>query len=501
MTDDGEGEVIPSREDNQDDLVEAPPTPWRERAWNAGDEADTGRLAEELAERLQVASTVLLDRLFEYLSRLPSEEGSSDKPLGLTLPASAIGWLSTQLYPRDDVLIDDDRPTDHACLWMGSSMRDRLASLKSLLPRVAHLRVTSEEWPPSRPEQSSSAQQNQNFEGRQVDADEMSVQSTLTLESLVPPRPSLRAFLFQYYILQNRPRVDLQLFPSLKVLLLDRIPPEWVVNLRRVRDSLELLRTERACIYNLTNYLFPVQEDERDASTSLNKLTHLKLKQCAIGEMSGLRGQAITTENESDENDFLAPITAQSKLVIPPPFSRLPNLVSLSLAHNELRSPRTALAGLSSLPLLRRLDLSYNYLTHMQGANTMLGNLKELILTGNRIRTVRGLSRLYSLERLALDRNDLKDLASVAGLAKLPELRSLKLSGNPLTEYSEFLFVFPCWQALLPSPLFVCFHRTEEIQSRRSQPVSREEICRTVPSCHVSTALGVFTNPRWEACI
>ncbi len=113
MTDDGEGEVIPSREDNQDD-----------------------------AERLQLASTVLLDRLFEYLSRLPSEEGSSDKPLGLTLPASAIGWLSTQLYPRDDVLIDDDRPTDHACLWMGSSMRDRLASLKSLLPRVAHLRVT-----------------------------------------------------------------------------------------------------------------------------------------------------------------------------------------------------------------------------------------------------------------------------------------------------------------------------------------------------------------------
>ena len=453
MTDDEASDpASPSGDDNQDDLIEAPQTTLRQRVWNVGDEADTGRLAEELAERLQLASTVLLDRLFEYLSRLSPEEASSNKLLGLTLPASAIGWLSTQLYPRDDMLVDDDRPTtDHACLWMGSSMRDRLALLKSLLPRVAHLRVTSEEWPPSRPEQPNSSQQTQNFEGRQVDADEMSVQSTLTLESLVPPRPSLRAFLLQYYILQNRPRVDLQMFPSLKVLLLDRIPPEWVVNLRLVRDSLELLRTERACIYNLTNYLFPVQDDEGEGSTTvyggevsvMRKLTHLKLKQCAIGELSGLRGQSIEMEHECDENDPLAPITAQSKLLVPPPFSRLPNLVSLSLAHNQIRSPRTALAGLSSLPLLRRLDLSYNYLTHMNGANTMLGNVKDLILTGNRIRTVRGLSRLYSLERLALDRNDLKDLASVAGLAKLPELRSLKLSGNPLAEYSEFHLDFP----------------------------------------------------------
>lgn len=421
-----------------------PVSPWRDGMWNRQDEADTGRLAEELAEKLQLASTVLLDRLFEYLSRLPSEEEEcTDRPLGLTLPASALGWLATQLYPMESVM-DDDRPTDHA-LWMGSSMRDRLALLKFLLPRVTHVRVTSEEWPPSRPEKTTVSPQHENFEGQDVDPDAMSVQSTLTVESAVPPRPSLRAFLFQYYVLQNRPRVDLQLFPSLKVLLLDRIPPEWVVNLHFVRDSLELLRTERACIFNLTNYLFPVQgEDTSDELPVLDSLTHLKLQNCALGEMSGLTGQAADCDNEGsshavNENGDLDPMTTQTmKLEIPPPLSRLPNLVSLSLAHNELRTVRTALAGLSSLPLLRRLDLSYNYLANMRDANAMLGNVKVLILTGNRIHTVQGLDRLYSLERLSLDQNNLKDLASVAALAKLPELKSLKLTGNPVAELSKF---------------------------------------------------------------
>lgn len=447
MSQEASDQANSAQEEEQEALQENEVSPRRRQARSNRNETDTGKLAETLAERLQLSSTVLLDRLFQYLSRLPSDESSSDRPRGLTLPASAIGWLATQLYPQDDSLSDDDRLSDHA-LWMGSSVRDRLALLKSLLPRVIHLRVTSEEWPPVEPEISSSSlqqQQHQNFEGHDVDPDAMSVESTLTAESAVPPRPSLRAFLVQYYILQNRPRVDMKLFPHLKVLLLDRVRPECITNLHVVRDSLELLRTERACIYNLTDYLFSSDGDAVDIADGelpvLERLTHLKLRNCAIGELSGLDGHVA--EPMEDENDVLAPIASQN-IIVPPPLSRLPNLVTLSLAHNNLITAQSALSGLSSLPLLRRLDLSYNHLTHMRGANALIGNIKVLVLTGNRIRNVQGVDRLYSLEKLYLDQNNLKDLASVAGLAKLPELQSLKLRGNPVAEISESLsFVLP----------------------------------------------------------
>jgi hypothetical protein len=63
-----------------------------------------------------------------------------------------------------------------------------------------------------------------------------------------------------------------------------------------------------------------------------------------------------------------------------------------------------------------------------------VGNLVELNLSHNALTTCAGggLDRLYSLERLWLHNNALPDLASIRGLACLPQLAALTLYGNPL---------------------------------------------------------------------
>ena len=61
-----------------------------------------------------------------------------------------------------------------------------------------------------------------------------------------------------------------------------------------------------------------------------------------------------------------------------------------------------------------------------------IGNVTELILTGNDISSTRGLDRLFSLEHLSLDANNVHNLASIAGIAKLPFLMKFDLKGKPL---------------------------------------------------------------------
>lgn len=60
-----------------------------------------------------------------------------------------------------------------------------------------------------------------------------------------------------------------------------------------------------------------------------------------------------------------------------------------------------------------------------------VGNVKELILSGNEISSTQGLDRLFSLERLSLDENKIGHLFDISNLAKLPFLMTLDIKGNP----------------------------------------------------------------------
>ena len=83
-------------------------------------------------------------------------------------------------------------------------------------------------------------------------------------------------------------------------------------------------------------------------------------------------------------------------------------------------------------------------MSSMENAFLMLGNIKTLILSGNKLTSCNGLDRLYSLERLALDRNQIRYLPDVSGIANLPELMRFEMKGNPLEQDGE---------------KFTCFHK------------------------------------------
>eukprot|EP00520_Triparma_pacifica_P017339 CAMPEP_0118642780 /NCGR_PEP_ID=MMETSP0785-20121206/6017_1 /TAXON_ID=91992 /ORGANISM="Bolidomonas pacifica, Strain CCMP 1866" /LENGTH=1183 /DNA_ID=CAMNT_0006534353 /DNA_START=107 /DNA_END=3655 /DNA_ORIENTATION=- len=197
------------------------------------------------------------------------------------------------------------------------------------------------------------------------------------------------------------PIVDLSLFPNVSILEVEAVPPEAIINLAAVFPKLRLLKFEKAGIFSIPN-LFP-------SSASLPLLTHLKCSQCALDELCGLASN-------------------------PPPLKSLTNLQSLNLSRNNLLHHTTALAGMSSLVNLQKVDLSYNFLSTMEGANRMLGNIKVLLLTGNRLTNGKGLEKLYSIEYLAIDDNNIHALADIAGITKLPCLSDLNLKDNPFCD-------------------------------------------------------------------
>jgi len=191
---------------------------------------------------------------------------------------------------------------------------------------------------------------------------------------------------------------------------------------------------------------------------NLPALQHLTLSHCGIGELVGLARDerySIVGTNDSklkkepdcaESTNFThgtspcfqtprkgASITTRRKYSNPP-LSSIKNLITLDLSHNELIHSATALAGLVTLPKLSLLNLSYNNLLNMNNANMMLGNIKIMSLSGNRLTNVSGLDRMYSLERLDLDMNRISRICDMASLSNLPQLMQLAVKGNPIEQ-------------------------------------------------------------------
>lgn len=81
---------------------------------------------------------------------------------------------------------------------------------------------------------------------------------------------------------------------------------------------------------------------------------------------------------------------------------------------------------------LNYLSLNNNLIEDLSNWCMELGNIERLNLAGNKIKTLRGLSRLRSIKSLDLSCNLISDIAEVDELTGLPILEVLGLNGNPI---------------------------------------------------------------------
>ena len=433
-----------------------------------------------LKRHLEESGLLLLKRLIEFLSECPPAP-DEDTPIlpsrgrspagkqrrkqrGLTLPATAIGWISHQIVRFDSIDNSESVSEEFEDTEEGYFVpKHQLQCVQFLLRRVVSVRISGEPWPPQAAAKAASANRvNQaglssrilsKFASDQSTAGESMEEDSCATSIFDEKEKNLTPFQRYYRQLQSKPFINMEIVPNATKVVIDGIPPNWVINLDSLKN-LEMFQMEKGCLLDINGLFFPsdvptqfserhlnlIEEDDTKERHDFNKdtcetnehrpfvyssLSKLRLSNCAIGEMSGLRGRSKRSIRQ------YTPHRRPKRI---PPFSRFPNLVSLNLSHNEIFRTKSAFAGLSSLPMLSSINLSYNRLSRLDDVFLYIGNITELILTGNEITTTRGLDRLFSLERLSLSENKIHNLSDIVGIANLPFLMNLDLKDNPLME-------------------------------------------------------------------
>jgi len=379
---------------------------------------DAMKLAFDQSNCLGQASTLLVDLLFEYLQKfcdVPTQQlfadgdegnvvsSNNSSENGLSLPASAVGWLSSYLFPDEG-----DRRyhqqwesvQEEYCLPNASpapQLQSKLSLLKVMLQKhVTHLRIINKPWP-GRPKKGKA-----NFHSQSYESPRRRGKMLLNFDA-----DSTSAFLRFYRLLQNQPRVDMRLFPRVEYVNFEGIPPEWIHNLKAANSSLSRLTIQKGCLLNLSrllevqdrdlpigngkkvfdqshgavfedgiydsilhvttqqwspvvkippslqgkeendmNYGDALEGKELDLDTNiLPMLKHLTLSSCGMIDSSLCLRQDSVRSLRADNNSVL---------------SALQGLESIDMSHNDLTHAKSAFSGLSYATRLVAIDVSYN---------------------------------------------------------------------------------------------------------------------------------------------
>lgn len=106
-----------------------------------------------------------------------------------------------------------------------------------------------------------------------------------------------------------------------------------------------------------------------------------------------------------------------------------PNLKTLMLDQNQIK----IISNLVTLPYLQSLSLCENLIEECLDCHLELGgNLVQLNLSQNRIASLRGFRKMFSLVKLDVSCNSIESIDEVDHVASLPCLEELVLTGNPI---------------------------------------------------------------------
>uniref|UniRef100_A0A2K6EUG8 Dynein regulatory complex subunit 3 n=1 Tax=Propithecus coquereli TaxID=379532 RepID=A0A2K6EUG8_PROCO len=145
------------------------------------------------------------------------------------------------------------------------------------------------------------------------------------------------------------------------------------------------------------------------------------------------------------------------------------NLRKLQLDNNIIER----IEGLENLTHLVWLDLSFNNIEAIEGLDTLV-NLEDLSLFSNRISKIDALDALVKLQVLSLGNNQISNMMNIIYLRQFKYLRTLSLSGNPISEAEDYK-MFIC--AYLPDLVYLDFRRISDDTASVSLSVS--QLCET----------------------
>ncbi len=206
-------------------------------------------------------------------------------------------------------------------------------------------------------------------------------------------------------IVPNSLSFDLVTFKNLTSLTLESIRCSRITSLGSLRNTLKSLTAHMCWLNSISDMLLCDETEEED--NEMPKWTCLEYLDLSDNEISIL-----------DSSIGLAP-----------------KLKTLRVNHNQI----TKIENLTPLSDLSELEISENLISETKDLHTKLGQITSIDMSFNRIHSLVGFSRLYSLQHLSLAGNRVEDFdADVRPISQLPCLESLNLQSNRVTSVVDY---------------------------------------------------------------